>query len=317
MKAAVDSTRRRGDAEKKTHAEPGTPGVLRADSPRLRVSALKIIRVLSALTATALLGGLVTATLVRTSPGFEADERALDPRLDAASLAAIRAAHAADRNVVRFYLHEMGGMLHGDFGVSPSLDRPIGELIAARLPVTLRLMGSGIALAWALALAGAVAAVLCRRPFFGWLAGGASTCALCLPSAVIAIALFAGGGPVWLAIPLVLFPRLFETARNVLRDAWQRPHILAARARGIGQARILLRHALPVCTPELLALAGVSVMMAFGAAIPVETLCDVPGLGQLAWKAAAARDLPLLVTLTLLVAMAAQVVNAACDWAAA
>lgn len=288
-------------------------------SLRRGVSAVSLhfLRTLSSLAATALLGGLMTAVLVRTSPGFDSDERQLDPRLDAASLAAMRAAHAADRNVARFYLHAVGGMLHGDFGVSPSLERPIGELIAARLPVTLRLMASGIAVAWGMALAAAVAAVMCRRPLFGWLAGGASTCALCLPSAVIAIALFAGGGPVWLAIPLVLFPRLFETARNVLRDAWQRPHILAARARGVGLARILLRHALPVCAPELLALAGVSVMMAFGAAIPVETLCGVPGLGQLAWKAAAARDLPLLVTLTLLVAMAAQVVNAACDWAAA
>lgn len=306
MKTAVDSTRRSRDAEG-------------GFSRRLGVSAVSmhLFRKLSALLATALLGGLVAAALVRSSPGFDTDERQLDPRFDAASLAAIRAAHAADRNVVRFYLHEMGGMLRGDFGVSPSLDRPIGELIAERLPVTLRLMGWGIALAWGLAMVGAVAAVLCRQPIFGWLAGGASTIALCLPSAVIAIALFAGGGPLWLAIPLVLFPRLFETARNVLRDAWQRPHILAARAKGVGPGRILLRYALPVCAPELMAVAGVSVMMAFGAAIPVETLCDVPGLGQLAWEAASARDLPLLVTLTLLVALAAQVVNAACDWAAA
>ena len=64
----------------------------------------------------------------------------------------------------------------------------------------------------------------------------------------------------------------------------------------------------------MLALAGVSVVMAFGAAIPVETLCDVPGLGQLAWKAATARDLPLLVTLTLMMAVATQTMNAAADW---
>ncbi len=111
------------------------------------------------------------------------------------------------------------------------------------------------------------------------------------------------GGAVGVAIPLVLFPRLFETIRNVLRDAYSRPHIVTARAKGVVPARILLRHALPVCLPELLALAGISVIMAFGVAIPVETLCDVPGLGQLAWQAATARDLPLLVTLTLLIAI--------------
>jgi peptide/nickel transport system permease protein len=43
--------------------------------------------------------------------------------------------------------------------------------------------------------------------------------------------------------------------------------------------------------------------MAIGAAIPIETICDVPGLGRLAWQAATARDLPLLVNLTMLVAL--------------
>jgi peptide/nickel transport system permease protein len=61
----------------------------------------------------------------------------------------------------------------------------------------------------------------------------------------------------------------------------------------------------------VLALAGVSVSMAFGAAVAVEVVCDLPGIGQLAWKAALARDLPLLVTLTMLVTLATQMANAA------
>jgi ABC-type dipeptide/oligopeptide/nickel transport system permease component len=55
--------------------------------------------------------------------------------------------------------------------------------------------------------------------------------------------------------------------------------------------------------------------MAFGAAIPVETLCDLPGVGQLAWKAAMARDLPLLVSLTMLITLLTQACNAVSDWA--
>ena len=274
----------------------------------------KLVRQLGALALTAILGGLLTAALVRNSPGFDADERQLDPRLDAASQAAIRAGHAANHDILRFYLHQIGGTLHGDFGMSPSLNRPIRELIAARLPVTFRLMGFGVAAAWGLALAAAIASVLCRRPIFGRVSAAAGACSLCLPSAVIAIGVFSVGGPVGVVIPLVLFPRLFETVRSVLRDAYSRPHVVTARAKGVAPARILLRHALPVCLPELLALAGISVIMAFGVAIPVETLCDVPGLGQLAWQAATARDLPLLVTLTLLIAILTQVVNAASDW---
>jgi len=47
------------------------------------------------------------------------------------------------------------------------------------------------------------------------------------------------------------------------------------------------------------------VSAAFAAAIPVEVLCDSPGLGQLAWQAALKRDLPLLINITLLVSVLA------------
>ena len=53
--------------------------------------------------------------------------------------------------------------------------------------------------------------------------------------------------------------------------------------------------------PQILALLGVSASVVFGAAIPVEVICDSPGLGQLAWQAALKRDLPLLIDITLLV----------------
>jgi ABC-type dipeptide/oligopeptide/nickel transport system permease component len=65
--------------------------------------------------------------------------------------------------------------------------------------------------------------------------------------------------------------------------------------------------------PQLLALAGVSVSIAFTASIPVEALCDLPGLGQLAWKAALSRDLYLLVTLTMIVALVTLVANSFSD----
>jgi peptide/nickel transport system permease protein len=63
----------------------------------------------------------------------------------------------------------------------------------------------------------------------------------------------------------------------------------------------LFWHLIPSVTPQILALAGVSVSMAFGASIPVEVICDTPGVGQLVWQAALGRDLPLLINLTLLI----------------
>jgi peptide/nickel transport system permease protein len=74
-----------------------------------------------------------------------------------------------------------------------------------------------------------------------------------------------------------------------------------------------MRHVLPPAAPQLIALAAVSVNMAFGAAVAVEAICDLPGLGQLAWKAAMARDLPLLVVLTVMIVLMTQVSNLLAD----
>jgi peptide/nickel transport system permease protein len=312
------------------NSQSATPGLMPAPAgpanPRVETSLFpagkgawatglaKLARQFGGLLVTALLGGFLTAALVRNSPGFDADERDLDARLSADSRASIRAEHASQQDVARFYFRQMAAALHGDFGISPSLRRPIGELIAARLPVTLDLMAAGVGGGWALAFALALASVVWRDSAVSRLAGAASTCALCLPSAAMAVLMFVVGGPVRAIIALVLFPRLYDTLHNLLQDAYERPHILTARAKGVGPVSILLRHVMPVCAPEFLALAGVSAIMAFGAAIPVETLCDLPGLGQLAWKAATARDLPLLVSLTLLITLLTQVCNAVADW---
>jgi len=95
--------------------------------------------------------------------------------------------------------------------------------------------------------------------------------------------------------------------------AYSRPHIIAARARGLGEGRILCLHVVPVVAPQLLAIAGVSVSLAVGAAIPVEALCGLPGIGQLAWQAALARDLPLLVNITMLVTLVTLLANSSAD----
>jgi peptide/nickel transport system permease protein len=79
----------------------------------------------------------------------------------------------------------------------------------------------------------------------------------------------------------------------------------------------LLRHILPVAAPQLLALAGVSISIAFAAALPVEVVCDLPGIGQLAWKAALGRDLELLVNLTMIITVVTLLANSAADAASA
>ncbi len=275
----------------------------------------RIFRHLAAFVITILIAGLLGATLVRFGPGFESDEQELDPRLNAHSVQALRQSHAAEQHLPAFYIHYLGHMIQGDLGVSRSLERPVTELLSERAPVTLRLMLYGIASGWLLGLALAVPAVLVRAPAYDLASTALSGVFLCVPTAVVALALFFANGPVRFAIGLLIFPKVFRYARNVLADAYTQPHVLAARARGLSPASIFFRQVSLWAAPQLLTLAGVSIGIAFGAAIPIEVLCDFPGIGQLAWTAALARDLPVLVSLTILVAVFTQIANAASDLA--
>jgi peptide/nickel transport system permease protein len=270
---------------------------------------------LLAIAATALLGGFLSATMVRLAPGFDVDERQLDARLSAESVQALRTERAADRNIAGFYGTYLKNALRGDLGESRTLQRPVRELLAERLPVTFRLAGLGLGLGWAMALSLAVVAAMSRVAALDVLATVLGGTFLSIPAAVLALLFVFADAPAYLAIALIVFPKVFSYTRNLLVESYQMPHIITARAKGIGPARILGWHVLPVAGAQLLALAGVSVSIALGATIPVEALCGVPGIGQLAWQAALGRDLPLLVTLTALVTVVTLAANSASEMA--
>jgi peptide/nickel transport system permease protein len=97
-------------------------------------------------------------------------------------------------------------------------------------------------------------------------------------------------------------PRIFRYARNVVSAARRAPHVLSAHAFGIPRIRLIARWVAMPVLPDLVALAGVSVSMAVGATVPVEAICDSPGVGHLVWQAALSRDVPVLVNVTLLIA---------------
>jgi peptide/nickel transport system permease protein len=274
---------------------------------------LKIAGHAMALVATVLLGGLLSATLVRLAPGFEVDERELDPHLNAQSVQALREAKQRDHNIVRFYLSYMNRALHGDLGTSLALGQPVRTLLHDRALLTLRLLSTGLGMAWILSLSLALSAAWLRLSIFDALTTTVSGTFLCIPAAVLALLSVLWNVPGSLAIALIVFPRTFRYASNLLVKVYSRPHIIAARARGLGEGRILFWHVVPVVTPQLLAVAGVSVSVAVGAAIPVEALCGLPGIGQLAWQAALARDLPLLVNITILVTLVTLLANSGAD----
>src|ERR1700690_2448979 len=87
-----------------------------------------------ALLATVFLGGLFSATLVRLAPGFDADERELDPHLSVQSVQALHDARQQDHNVFRFYFQYMKRAAHGDLGTSFALGQPVRTLLRDRAP---------------------------------------------------------------------------------------------------------------------------------------------------------------------------------------
>ncbi len=266
-----------------------------------------------ALIATVLLGGFLSATLVRLAPGFDADEQQLDPHLSAESVQALRAARQQDHNVWRFYFSYMNRAAHGDLGTSLALAQPVRTLLRDRAPLTLRLLAFGLGLAWVAAMSLALAAAWLRISTYDALTTMVSGTFLCIPAAVLALFSVLWNVPGSLAIALIVFPHIYRYARNLLAKSYSSPHIITARAKGLGEGRILFWHVVPAVAPQLLAVAGVSVSMAVGAAIPVEALCGLPGVGQLAWQAAMARDLPLLVNITILVTLVTLLANSGAD----
>src|SRR5277367_6660396 len=124
----------------------------------------RVARRLATIAALVLLGGLLSATMVRLAPGFDADERELDPALSAESVQALRQARAGEHNIVGFYSAYLRGAMRGDLGTSQALGQPVQSLLRERWPVTLRVAGIGLLLAWLIASTLAFTACLWRRP---------------------------------------------------------------------------------------------------------------------------------------------------------
>src|SRR5438445_12138312 len=99
---------------------------------------------------TILAGGLLAATLARLAPGFGTDERELETGRSDASLQALRRSSASDSDLPAFYKAYLAGLLHGELGFSRSLNRPVRELLAERVPLTIRGVGAGLACGWLL-----------------------------------------------------------------------------------------------------------------------------------------------------------------------
>jgi peptide/nickel transport system permease protein len=248
-----------------------------------------------------LIGGFLSAALVRYSPGFDVDENDWNPQISAATRAALHAERESENHLPSFYLNYLRAALHGNFGKSDHYKLPVSELLADRAGATLELVITGTLSG--LLFGGVLAwfAVWPRRTILAVAAAGVSGLLLAIPPAVLALEFFQRDAWVEMALALAVVPRVFGSMRAILTEFAASSALLAARARGLGAFALAMRYVFRPALPRLATLAGVALVLAFGLAIPVESLCDVNGVGNLAWHAATARDLPLLCGLALII----------------
>ncbi len=253
-----------------------------------------------------------STVLVRFAPGYLSDAREMDARYAGAARAELAAEAARSNSLLNMLATEVGGWMRGNAGVSRQYGVPVSELILPRMAATGKLLLRAIPLAWVLAISASLLSSAGRSPSFLWQTP--ATLLLAVPTAAMAtLCLLAdSGGPV-VVMALLLAARDFKFLHRALRQAWLNPALLQARAQGVGTRRLLAAHILPSIIPQLSALASLSIVAALSAVVPVEVIFNVPGLGQLAWSAAMNRDLPVLLAVTMIMALAVIVAGMAPD----
>ena len=264
---------------------------------------MKLLRTISGPLVTLFLGGLLTVWLIRQAPGYGIDSSELDGRWNAATIAALRA-HQNHANAWQLYTSYLSGMARGDLGTSLAWNQPVARLLGERGMVTLQSSGLAVLLGWAAAVAVALSYRFRALPLLDSASKSAASALLCLPSPALALVLYLVWHPAApqvvaaLVTGLAIFARVLLPSSAILSASGTETHVLQARARGVPSIRLVIGHILRCAAPALLSLLAASVPVAFGIAVPVETVCNLPGAGQLAWLAAEKRDLPVLTALT-------------------
>lgn len=269
------------------------------------------------------------------------DASALAPASTTAEARArLRSTYHLDQPLPAQLAAYLADLAHADLGWSISRSAPVAQLVGDRLPWTLSLVGSAVVLA---SLAGGALGLLA-----GWQRGPAAR--LILPASVLLAGipefLLAMGLLLAFAVGLGWFPlqggRSPFGEASALDVAWHlvlpaltlvlassgsmalltrgailgvrgEPYLTAARARGLDETSVALRHALPNAIAPVLALVGVRLGQVLAGAVVVERVFAVPGLGLLAFEAIRARDYPVLQAVFLLGSLGVLLANLVVD----
>lgn len=210
------------------------------------------------------------------------------------------------------YLRWVGRALTGDLGTSYSSGLPVGQELARRLPVTLKLACCAILLSCVLGVSLGCAAAAFRDQWPDRLIRALADLQLSIPAfwlALLLILLFAenlqwlptsgNGGLRYMVLPaVVLSSSSAATAARLTRSAllteFGKQYCTAAAARGIRRWRLVVRNALPNAIVPTVALLGNSFGGMLGGSVIVESIFALPGIGSYALSAISSRDYPAL-----------------------
>ncbi len=293
------------------------------------------LRRVAALIPTLLIIVTVSFAIIRLAPGgpFE-QEQGVSP----AVRANLERLYGLDEPVPVQYLHYLRALAHGDFG--PSLrqrDFTVSELIGRGLPLSAALGLSAISLALLTGIPAGIAAGLWRSPRADIAVAAIGALGVALPGFVTGpvLALIFGVHLRWLpvagwqpatprylllptltlALPLAV--ALARLTRASLLEVLRAPFVRSARARGLGEARVLWHHALrPALLPVVSYLGPAAAFLVSGSLV-VEAVFGLPGSGRYLVQGAVDRDYPLVMGMVIVYGALTLLLNLLADLACA
>ncbi|MDE2335490.1 MAG: ABC transporter permease [Rhodospirillales bacterium] len=235
-------------------------------------------------------------------------------------IAQIRAQLWLDRPVPVQYLHWLGRILHGNLGYSWRLREPVLQLIGQKLPVTLQLGGMAFLIAIAIGVPMGVLSAVKRDTPLDWLANAIGLGGLSIPTfwlGIMMILLFSvdlGWLPPSGYVPLfgdwqrslatTIMPAfvlgnaiaavLMRHTRSAMLQALSQDYVRTARAKGLGEMVVVLRHALRNALIPVVTLGALEFGALLSGAVLTEQVFSIPGFGKLIVDAVFNRDYPVV-----------------------
>lgn len=275
---------------------------------------------------------IVTLVFFATRLSGSPLETFLGEGLTAEDRAMMIAYFGLDGSIWEQYLRYLRGVVEGNFGLSFLERRPVAEIVAERVWPSLQLLLASLALTLCVALPLGVLAAIHRSSWIGSAIMAMAFVGYAVPNFVIAIfmvLLFAFswnllpvvGNGTWahfimptIAMSGVLIAALTRFTRNAMLDVLGQDFMRTARAKGLPETVVILKHGLRNAGVTVLSVLGLQIAgMAAAGNVVVEAIFSWPGIGELLVSAAITRDYPVLQFGVISVAVAVVVVNVLTD----